>query len=777
MKKIFFSLPIALFALILFLQSSITSDGPLTWTQLYNNLGRIYLIVVTPPNQNTIYEAGLDSGVYKSTNAGLNWIQVNTGMTYIHVQALAVSPSNPSVIYAGTDQLGTTNSGVYKSTNAGASWTLMNSGIVETSVGIQTIVVHPTDPNTAWMTVFDGLVNSTNGVYKTTNGGTNWFAANGGMTIVNVLSLIINPLNPNVLYAGTSYNPSAITPTKIYKTYNGGTNWIEISNGLPTGTTTGDPVRCLSISTVDTARVLAGLFMNDTLGGAYLTTNGGTLWVKKQNGLGTVAGTLIRNCLIRPGSSTEFYVGLDGGGTTARGVFRTTDAGNTWVDFNNGDLVNTFTVRGLAFKTLGDSTLYAGCSAIGFGVFGYSWPAPTPIGWSEQTSPVTTGLNTVSAVSNQIGWIGGNSGVVLRTTNGGSSWTNVTGAPIGTDAVYAICGIDANTCLVSTSPSNTFVFKTTNGGANWTQVFTVVGGFVDDIKMFSATNGYLYGDPVGGRWELYKTTNAGTNWDSTGLYLPQAASEAGWNNAMCIRGTKVWFGTNNTKVYYSTNSGTNWTAQATTGSVNTYSVSFDGAGNIGMCGESAALRSTNSGVNWTVVTVPGTGSIIGFGNALQKFWYARANIIYQSTDNGATFALQYTSPSSGSYNGTSFVMTGNVIRGWAVTSSGTISIYNEILTGIANNNNQVPKNFSLGQNYPNPFNPTTKIAYQLPKAELVKLTVYDLLGREVSVLVNEYKQAGSYTIDFNASNYASGVYFYRIEAGDFKDVKRMVLVK
>ena len=773
MKRIYFLIPLAVFAAIFFFQSSFTSDGPNIWTLLYNNGGRVYLLAVTPSSQNTIYEAGLDSGVYKSTNAGVTWSQVNTGMTYFKVQALAISPSNPSVIYAGTDQNGGANSGVYKSTNAGASWTLMNSGITETSIGIQTIAVHPTDPNTAWMTVFDGLVNSTNGVYKTTNGGTNWVPSNGGMTIVNVLSLVINPLNPNVLYAGTSYNPSAITPTKIYKTYNGGANWIEVSNGLPTGTTTGDPVRALSISTVDTARVLAGLFMNDTLGGAYLTTNGGALWVKKHSGLGNVAGTLIRNCLIRPGSANEFYVGLDGGGATARGVWRTTNAGNNWVDFNSGAMLNTFTVRGLAFKTLGDSTLYTGCSAVGFGVFGYSWPAPLPSGWISQTSPVTTSLNTVSTVSQEVGWIGGNSGVVLRTTNHGLTWTNVTGTPIGTDAVYAICGIDANTCLVSTSPAATFVYKTSNGGANWTQVFTQAGGFIDDIKMFSATNGFMYGDPVGSRWSLWKTTNAGTTWDSTGLYLVQAGSEAGWNNAMWISGNNVWFGTNNTKVYYSTNQGASWQSGATTGSVNTYSVAFNSS--IGFTGQTIALKSTNGGANWASFTVPGTGTIYSFNGVASRFWYLRGSNVYWSSDNGSTFASQYTG--TGTYLAMSLDLDGIVIRGWAVSGTGGIIIYNEVLTGVPNNQKEVPNSYSLSQNYPNPFNPVTKISYSIPKSSLVKLTVFDILGREVTLLVNDFRQAGAYSIEFNASNLASGVYFYRIEAGDFKDVKKMVLVK
>jgi subtilisin family serine protease len=90
---------------------------------------------------------------------------------------------------------------------------------------------------------------------------------------------------------------------------------------------------------------------------------------------------------------------------------------------------------------------------------------------------------------------------------------------------------------------------------------------------------------------------------------------------------------------------------------------------------------------------------------------------------------------------------------------------------------QLPKIFSLAQNYPNPFNPTTKIQYSIPKAGTVKLVVYDLLGRQVTTLVNERKQAGVYSASFDGTNLASGIYFYRIEAGDFTAVKKMVLIK
>ena len=89
----------------------------------------------------------------------------------------------------------------------------------------------------------------------------------------------------------------------------------------------------------------------------------------------------------------------------------------------------------------------------------------------------------------------------------------------------------------------------------------------------------------------------------------------------------------------------------------------------------------------------------------------------------------------------------------------------------------LPNDFSLKQNYPNPFNPTTVIEYAVPKTVLVRLTIYDELGREVIQLVNEEKPAGRYHVSFDASRYASGVYFYRLEAGEFALTKKLLFVK
>jgi hypothetical protein len=102
---------------------------------------------------------------------------------------------------------------------------------------------------------------------------------------------------------------------------------------------------------------------------------------------------------------------------------------------------------------------------------------------------------------------------------------------------------------------------------------------------------------------------------------------------------------------------------------------------------------------------------------------------------------------------------------------------NSPLTYVVQNINLVPTSYSLSQNYPNPFNPSTTIRYEIPKSGFVKLAVYDALGRELEMLVNEKQSAGTYEVNFNAFQIPSGIYFYKLTTDNFNDVKRMVLLK
>ncbi len=127
--------------------------------------------------------------------------------------------------------------------------------------------------------------------------------------------------------------------------------------------------------------------------------------------------------------------------------------------------------------------------------------------------------------------------------------------------------------------------------------------------------------------------------------------------------------------------------------------------------------------------------------------------------------------------GTSNINSVDVLRKMADTVRAVFNSNFTVFTPVRPVNNDVPKSYSLSQNFPNPFNPTTVIGYELPVNSQVNLKIYDVLGREVQTLVNEREDAGGHSAHFNASNLPSGVYFYRLQAGSFGMVKKMVLLR
>ena len=116
-------------------------------------------------------------------------------------------------------------------------------------------------------------------------------------------------------------------------------------------------------------------------------------------------------------------------------------------------------------------------------------------------------------------------------------------------------------------------------------------------------------------------------------------------------------------------------------------------------------------------------------------------------------------------------------NGNTIVSGGFFSSHPKIFTGVNNIEVAVPGNYELYQNYPNPFNPSTVISWQLPVKSHVLLKVYNVLGKEVSTLVNEVNPTGKYKIIFNAGNLASGVYFYRLITDSFSETKKMILLR
>jgi hypothetical protein len=348
-----------------------------------------------------------------------------------------------------------------------------------------------------------------------------------------------------------------------------------------------------------------------------------------------------------------------------------------------------------------------------------------------------------------------------------------------------ICALNQTTAITAGYiGANTFVYKTTNSGANWTQVFTENNGFINAVRFLNNGSLLMMGDPAGGRWSLWKSTNQGTSWDSTGMYLDQNGTEAGWNNGMWNlgNGAMVWFGTNSSRIYYSTNFGGSWTAQSTAPEVNSYAIWFPMSGTEGLFGGATLMRTSNYGSNWTQVSSLGTGNFGGIAGTplpvsdatiFEYVWYVRGtNIIYFASNNASNWVADHTAP-SGTYR-----HIGGSIGGpfWAVRNNGGISFHARIL-GITKLDSEIPEKYVLHQNYPNPFNPSTTIEFDLPKSSFVILKVYNSLGQEIEKPVNENLTAGKYEYKWNARNLTSGVYFYSVEAGDFRDTRKMIVVK
>ncbi len=175
----------------------------------------------------------------------------------------------------------------------------------------------------------------------------------------------------------------------------------------------------------------------------------------------------------------------------------------------------------------------------------------------------------------------------------------------------------------------------------------------------------------------------------------------------------------------------------------------------------------------------------GPGDATQPLKDA---VIY--VQSGSTYKNYGTSNSAGNYTATklpagTYTLVAHRLGFAPVTQNVTITNSNQQNInfnfgnpiGINVISSEIPEKFSLSQNYPNPFNPTTNIKFQIPTEGLVKLTVFDLLGREVETLVNETLNAGTYKSDWNASNYSSGVYFYKLDANNFTETKKMLMIK
>jgi photosystem II stability/assembly factor-like uncharacterized protein len=377
----------------------------------------------------------------------------------------------------------------------------------------------------------------------------------------------------------------------------------------------------------------------------------------------------------------------------------------------------------------------------------------------------------------------------IKTTNGGENW--ICDTILTAEGMFnTICALDANTAYVSIKNTNVpgKIYKTIDGGNNWVEQnasFTVLNETPRFIHFFDTNNGVAIGVKQGNYFEIFTTSDAGNNWNKVSESLMPAlfTDEDVFCDNYAPAGNSIWFLTSESRIFKSTDKGLSWISlnspQSFTGG--NPNIAFEDE-NIGLliADVNKLWRTFNGGFDWTALPytedfslryifyVPGSTASYLFSSAWGSMYTLDCGNTYTIVDSSAHLNIDFSTPTAGWANGISF----GVILKWAGQP-----------LPVKEDNQQVSE-FTLEQNYPNPFNPSTTISWQSPVSSWQTLKVFDVLGNEIATLIDEYKPAGKYEVEFNTTshsgnvrNLTSGVYFYQLKAGEFIQTKKMLLLK
>jgi photosystem II stability/assembly factor-like uncharacterized protein len=687
-------------------------------------------------NFNTGFIGGANGTLLKTTNAGINWKFIETGENGDFCSIFNV---NSEIIYALCYYMNNTK--FYVSTNCGANWVIKSS--FPSTTGRNFKVIYFFNADTGY------LAGNSGSIFYTTNGGSNWFDRSYS-TIYTFHT--INFLDNQTGYIAGYYNNTSGGKILI-KTTNGGINWININ------------INCIEY--------ISSMYFMD---------------INK----GLVCGS---KSYVNP-----FFT------DTYERICRTTDGGLNWDTANfshNGRFQNMSGVNNTVFVFGELSTRYStDC--------GLTW---TFLG----TVPVSPTIRNSHFLDENKGYMVGDIGKILKFENFS---INILNKSLTYLPLPSICFTSSDTGYLLSKEDNypfySDVYKTTNTGFNWTQInrFDVFYN-----KMMFSNNKFGI---VNSNYMLAFTSNGGTNWTEKTFnnippYYPQikdcvilpdsrafAIGDSGliinsfnlvdWNyyqiqgfgrlNKIIFSNLNTGYITSNNQILKTTNGGYNWVRQSL--SVNGIASIFFLNENIGyilsVYNGTQILKTNNGGVNWFVI----------YNNLFPSFF----TLYFLDTLNGFALGsnLYYTSDGGINWNSKNLHSTGFLSISFANSLTGFISgkygtIFRTTTGGISfvkKTNEILPTTFFLHQNYPNPFNPSTKIKFDIPNnlplgrgvgGMIVSLKIFDILGKEIATLVNESLSPGTYEVNWNASVYPSGVYFYKLISGENSITKKMLLIK
>jgi photosystem II stability/assembly factor-like uncharacterized protein len=768
--------------------------------------GRITALDYDPVN-NFLYIGAAAGGIFKSTDFGNSWIPKTDFFPSLSIGALVVDPVNSNVIYCGTGEANiSTDSyagfGMLKSTDYGETWFI--SGLV-VSRHIAEIEIHPLNTSILYAAVSGGLYSKSEdrGIYKSTDAGASWNKVLFLNDSTSAIDVAVDPGDLNVVYAamwerlrGPSFRKAAGVNSGIYKSTDGGANWTQLLNGLPSP--------------------------NPILGRISIA--------------------------VAPGNPNYVYAlykkasSPNGSDNTFHSFYRSTDKGNIWAQMPNGILPSEFSGFGWYFGLLevdpndhnlvycADIDLFKSTNG------GSNWQNITNSysGSFDEQHPDQHAM-WINPL-NQDNLIVGNDGGMFNTNAGGAPWTKSYDLPIS--QFYAseidylqpeikLGGTQDNGTLKSDGTINNWDFiwggdgfhtkvdytnsniiyaesqwggivKSTSGGQN----FNYIGNGID----FSRTNWstpYVLDvqDPnilYFGTYKLHRTTNGGNNWTEISPDLTRGANGR-LGTITCITSAVesdnitrvIYVGTDDSKLSVSTNSGTSWedktgilpqrymtdvladVREPATAYVTLSGYNLDET-------NPHVFRTIDYGMNWIDISgnlpdIPVNSIIIEYNDDSTLYVGTDAGVFFTQNLGSSWDVLGTALPNSPVFDINYHQPSHKLVAGTHGRSLFEIDLSG--VTGVNQGTDLIVNNFKLYQNYPNPFNPATTISFSVPvKSELV-LKVFNFLGEEVAQLVNEEKEAGQHSVEFDAKLLPSGVYLYKIQAGNFTETKKMILMK
>ena len=410
--------------------------------------------------------------------------------------------------------------------------------------------------------------------------------------------------------------------------------------------------------------------------------------------------------------------------------------------------------------------------------------------WEKIDSPTTKLLKKVFFVDSSNGWACGSQGIIIRTTDGGESW-EIQNSNVET-FIVDIFFLNENRGWALTqrnsAPFGTTILTTTNAGNTWSnEDYFEDHIFMNTVLFFDTLNGFLGGSYIA------KTTDGGATWIKAKTDSNIFSTLPVYNfdfislqSGYACGGTIDFAGV----IWKTNDSGKNWVSNAVSADQVFDMTVLDSSNIIALSGDPeglysiVAINSTDAGTEWNFEKL----QIYGLSFSLEfrtptEGWSASGKKFIYTPDKGNSWIEKETPDSSIIYD-LQFV---NSQTGYAVGDKGIILKF--VPPPVNVEEERAPVNrYTLFQNYPNPFNPSTKIKYSIgtfppffllnkERDVRVKLIIYDVLGKEVATLVDEYNSAGNYEVEFNSSDLPSGVYFYTLKAESYSQTRKMLLLK